>query len=104
LIKICRLTDLKNKEVICICNGCRLGFVSEVEFDICSGRIVAVLVPGEMKIFSFGRCEEIRIYWDQIEKIGPDIILVDIKPEELLPKKRIDTENRKKRKKFINNM
>ncbi|MFR1256586.1 MAG: PRC-barrel domain-containing protein [Eubacterium sp.] len=31
-----RICDLKEKEVINVCDGRRLGFVEDVEFDLCS--------------------------------------------------------------------
>ena len=34
-----RICDLKEKEVINVCDGRRLGFVEDVEFDLCSGCI-----------------------------------------------------------------
>ena len=32
-----RICDLREKEVINICDGERLGFVEDVEFDLCTG-------------------------------------------------------------------
>ena len=32
-----RITDLNCKEVICIADGCRLGFITDVEIEIPSG-------------------------------------------------------------------
>ena len=40
----CCITDLRNKEVICAKTGCRLGCVSDVEIDTCSGCLVAIVV------------------------------------------------------------
>ena len=33
-----RFSSLKCKEVVNVCDGCRLGFVSDVEVDICNPR------------------------------------------------------------------
>ena len=76
-----RFCELKEKEVI-NCKDCqRLGFVADIEFDPCSGRIEAIIVPEQGKIFwCFGSCEEYRIDFCNVVKIGPDIILVDIPP------------------------
>lgn len=41
-----RLATLKCKEVVNICDGCRLGYVCDVELDLISGRIIALLLPG----------------------------------------------------------
>ena len=57
---------------------CRiLGCVEDVEFDLCTGKILALLVPAERSLLGLGRptCHY-RIPWNQIEKIGDDVILV----------------------------
>ena len=78
-----RFTELHCKEVICVCDGRRLGFISDVCVEIPSGCIQAVIVPGPSKCFGLlGRAEEYSIPWNRIQQIGPDIVLVDIKPEE----------------------
>jgi YlmC/YmxH family sporulation protein len=80
-----RLSELNCKEVICISSGQRLGFVSDVKICLPKGEVVALLVPGPGKMMGFlGRCEDYVIPFDCIKKIGPDIILVDIVPEECL--------------------
>ncbi|MBS6547255.1 MAG: YlmC/YmxH family sporulation protein [Butyricicoccus pullicaecorum] len=73
----CRIADLRCKEVINLCDGCRLGFVGDVEIDILCGRVVALIVPGRCRFFGlFGRAEDFIIPWECIDKIGDDIILV----------------------------
>ncbi len=82
-----RICDLKQKEVINICNCKRLGFVSDIDFDICTGCIVAIIVPGMGKIYGlFGRDTEYIIPFCDIKQIGPDIILVEIREDEVLKK------------------
>ena len=74
-----RLTNLKCKEVINICDGCRLGYVSDIELDLCNGKVVAILVPGPCRFFGlFGRDHDYVIPWHCIKRIGDDIILVDV--------------------------
>ena len=77
-----RFTKLKCKEVINVCDGCRLGYVSDVEVDCKCGQITAIIVPGPCKLFGFGRQEDYVIPWHCIRRIGPDIVLVDTKPNE----------------------
>ncbi len=77
---MCRFNDLRNKEVINVANGKRLGFVCDVEFDLIKGSITAVVLPsGKASLFSFGKNEDIIIKWEKIKKIGDDIIIVDFK-------------------------
>ena len=73
-----RIRDLKCKEVINICDGCRLGYVDDVEVRVPEGQIVAVIVYGPCRFFGlFGRGDEYYIPWECIQRIGDDIILVD---------------------------
>ena len=80
-----RMADLRCKEVINICDGCRLGYVGDVEITVPEGKVVALIVPGPYRFFGlFGRGEEYYIPWDCIKQIGDDIILVN-KPVERRP-------------------
>ena len=76
-------TELRCKEVICIADGRRLGFVTDVEIEIPDGVVCALIVPGPCKYLGvLGRKDDYRIPWGCIKRIGPDIILVDVRPEE----------------------
>lgn len=73
-----RFSGLKCKEVVCICDGARLGYVCDVEVDIKNGCICAIIVPGPSRCFGLiGRHEDYVIPWHAIRQIGDDIILVD---------------------------
>lgn len=73
----CCITELRCKEVINKSNGCRLGFVSDIEVDSCCGRVVALVIYGKPKYWGIcGKRERIRICWEDIEVIGNDTILV----------------------------
>ncbi len=74
-MKQCKTENFREKEVVNLADGKRLGFVCEVEFDICSGKITAIIIKCEGGFFSKGK-RDIRIPWCNIEKIGEDIILV----------------------------
>ena len=74
----CSYTALREKEVINLCDGRRLGFICDMEFSLEDGRICAIVVPGEGTFFGFGRCEVIVIPWENIETIGADAILVRV--------------------------
>ena len=86
----CRVTDLRNKEVINLKDGCRLGFVCDVIVDTCCGKVLAIIVPGRCGFFGFfGRDDDIEIAWENIERIGEDLILVCFEPHHIIkPKKR----------------
>lgn len=77
----CKFTELHCKEVICICDGRRLGFVTDAVIELPEGRVLSIVVPAAPRFPQIGRREEYLIPWECIRKIGPDIILVDIKPD-----------------------
>ena len=86
----CKLTDLHCKEVICICDGSRLGFVADAIVELPQGRVVSIIVPAPMRLPTLGRREDFVIPWECIKKVGPDILLVDIKPEQCrMPRPRL---------------
>ncbi len=75
----CRIADLRCKEVINICDGCRLGFVDDVLIEVVDGRVLAIIVPGPCRFLGlFGREDDYVIFWENITRIGDDIILVDV--------------------------
>lgn len=75
-----RICDLKQKEVINVKDCRRLGFVGDVDFDIQTGKITAIIVPGPGCIWGFlGREKEYVIPFCDICQIGDDIILVELK-------------------------
>ena len=72
-----RALTFKQKEVINLSDGRRLGYVQDVEANFDTGEITAIVVPGTSKMFSFGK-GDIIIPWKQIKRIGDDIILVEL--------------------------
>ena len=78
-----RFTQLQCKEVMCVSNGKRLGFVSDVQVELPEGNIIAIVVPGPCRFLGlFGRNNDYLIPWCKICRIGPDIVLVDINPDD----------------------
>ena len=78
-----KFTELHCKEVICISDGRRLGFIEDAKVEVPDGKIIAIIVPGPCRFFGlWGRKEDFVIPWRCIRRIGPDIVLVDVKPEE----------------------
>ena len=76
-----KFSQLQCKEVICISDGRRLGFVADVQIDLPEGNICAIMVPCPGKLLgTFGPHDEYCIPWNCIKKIGPDIVLVDANP------------------------
>ena len=73
-----RFSALRRKEVVNICDGCRLGCVCDVELELPEGRVCALWVPGPWRWLGlFGHEGWYRIPWQQIQRIGTDMILVN---------------------------
>ncbi len=72
------MTSLTEKQVINLCDGKILGYIIDFKLDICSGRLTAIVLPGESGFFGFKKCTDIVIPWEKICKIGKDAIIVDI--------------------------
>ncbi len=82
---MCRVIDMKDKEVINTRDGARYGYVCDVEVDICTGKVVYIIVPYPCKVFSFGgREQEYKIPWCDIQQIGEDLIIVDVCTKDVL--------------------
>ncbi len=78
-----KFTDLQCKEVICVSTGQRLGFITDVQIELPEGRVCAVIVPCPCRLLGLGgRQEDYVIPWSCIKKIGPDIVLVDTRPQD----------------------
>ncbi len=85
---LCRIDDLKNKQVVCVKDGCVLGLVSDVELDTESGNLTAIIIFGRFKFFGLlGKEEDIVIPWNDIKVIGNETILVNTEPTLCLQEK-----------------
>lgn len=71
--------ELRNKDVVNICDGKNLGNIIDMMIDSTCGRVVGIVVPCSKGLFNiFKSNNEIFIPYNRICKIGKDIILVDI--------------------------
>ena len=75
--------ELREKDVINLCDGARLGHACDFEFDTCDGRICALIVCRETGFMGFVGEECFIIPWERIECIGEDAVLVKMQPDEL---------------------
>lgn len=74
-----RFSELRRREVINVCDCRRLGFVGDIDFDACTGQILALIVPGPGCVCGFlGREKEFVIPYKDVCQIGDDIILVKL--------------------------
>ncbi len=70
-------SKLKEKEVVSIADGKRIGRIVDAEVDFAERRITAIILPHTGgRIAFFEKAEEWRIPWEMIERVGEDVILV----------------------------
>ena len=74
---VCRIVDLRHKEVINSSTGCRIGFVDDVEVDTVTSQVTSIIVYGRPRCMGLlGRTEDFIVPWSDIVLIGEDTILV----------------------------
>ncbi|MEH7122943.1 YlmC/YmxH family sporulation protein [Bacillus sp. JJ1532] len=72
-----RISEFQMKDVINVANGKKLGNVGDIDINVQTGKINAVIIGGTGKVLGFfGRDEDMIIPWKNILKIGEDVILV----------------------------
>lgn len=74
----CRVTELRCKEVVNLCDGQRLGYPCDVMVNTASGQVTALVVPGPFSLWCLiGRGSRWVIPWGAIRRIGEDLILIE---------------------------
>lgn len=77
----CRVSELRYKEIINLSDGSRYGWVGDVEVDLESGQVRALVVPGRLRLFGLLGREEDRVFpWEAVRRFGADTILVETPP------------------------
>ena len=76
-----RFVKLQSKDVVNVVNGCKIGFISDIEIDWCTRTIQAIVVEKSsfLKLICFFKeapCIVIPI--ECVVSIGGDVILVTI--------------------------
>lgn len=73
-----RLSDLQSKDVINITDGKKIGNIIDVKLE--NNGIMQSIIIEKSKFFvsMFTNKDEIEITWEQIQKIGEDVILVKL--------------------------
>ena len=75
---ICSLNELRNKEVVSVQTGLKLGYVDDIEINTSEASVVSLIIYGRPKGFGIlGRDDDIIIRCNDIELVGEDTILVN---------------------------
>lgn len=73
-----RLSDLQKKDVVNVNNGKRIGSIIDIHINL-DGQMDEIIIEKSTFLISmFSSKNELSIKWEQIKKIGEDVILVDI--------------------------
>lgn len=72
-----RLSDLQNKDVINTKDGKKIGNIIDVVISL-EGKLQSIVVEQTKGMRVFTSKEDLEITWNQIEKIGEDVILVKL--------------------------
>ena len=74
---LCRVSELRYKEMINVIDGSRYGYVGDAEVDLETGQVRALVVPGRLRLFGLlGREEDTVVPWEAVRRIGADTSLV----------------------------
>lgn len=74
-----RASDLRAKDVINVADGRKLGNLYDLDIDVATGRIRALVLPGNGRPGWFRtRDRDLEVPWQDIVKVGVDVILVDL--------------------------
>jgi YlmC/YmxH family sporulation protein len=74
---VCSLSELKDKDVINVCNGENLGFADDIRIDTQTSAVTGIILYGKPRWFGvFGAREKSVIPYENIRLIGKDVILV----------------------------
>ena len=75
------LSELREKDVVNVDTGKKLGKVMDIEFCTADSRVTALVVPAETSFLQALRGEKcgLVIPWEDIQRIGDDVILVSTK-------------------------
>lgn len=67
---------MQNKDVVDMNSGEKIGNVIDVEISNKTGNILKIIIYDKKGFISMLKGEEEAILWNQIKKIGADVILV----------------------------
>lgn len=76
-----RLSELQTKKIINITDGKNIGNIIDVNI-LENGTVESLILEGTRSFFSLNKEIDSQIFWNDITKIGEDVILVKNNPHE----------------------
>lgn len=74
-----KLSDLQSKYIVNVRDGKHIGNIIDARIDERDGKIISLVIEPNKSFFSFSKGKiDTEIRWDSIQKIGEDVILVNI--------------------------
>ncbi|OPJ59095.1 YlmC/YmxH family sporulation protein [Clostridium oryzae] len=70
------INNIRMMEVIDINSGSKMGYIKDMKVDCEKYKIISVIIPIH-KASWLSKVEAIEIPWENVKKIGVDVILVD---------------------------
>lgn len=70
------INNLKVMEVIDINTGEKLGYIKDFKIECDEFKIISILIPSKENSW-FSKNDDIEIPWENIKKVGVDVILID---------------------------
>lgn len=72
-----RLSDLQNKDIVNVQDGKKIGNIVDIKINEQGDMEGMIVEQAKFLISMFSSRNEVEIKWNQIEKIGEDVILVN---------------------------
>lgn len=74
-----RASELRARDVINVTDGRRLGTLYDLDIDLQTGRVRALILPGPGRgRWFWARERDLEIPWSDVVKVGVDVILVEL--------------------------
>ena len=75
--------SLLHLEVVNLCDGKKLGYITDVAVDVTNGQLAALeVLLDDGKCFSLGKAEKMMLPFSRVERLGEDVVLCSLPPQD----------------------
>ncbi|MDD4238996.1 MAG: YlmC/YmxH family sporulation protein [Desulfotomaculaceae bacterium] len=77
-----KISELVQRDIVNLIDGSKLGAVKDVQIDVATGQLLALVLSSEKKYFGLlnaGR--DVVVPWENIRKIGVHTVLVEVETQ-----------------------